>query len=331
MRSRIRCITLPTVFSLLVCGSASAHPHPDAPGPNVPTLQRSRRYPLINPLLDIEYPVAFTELKPFRDKLESLIKRQVAKKKAADVAVYFRDLNNGYWTGVNEREEFTPASLLKVPLMMTVFREAESRPALLAQRLLCAPEHVANYQVSTDVRPVNPVQVGMEYSVEELLRRMSSYSDNGAALMVAGTVSRESLSETFSDLGVEFSTPGLLSGPLSVKQYASFLRILYNASYLDKPHSQKALEYLADSSFAKGLVAGVPEGVWVAHKFGERQEGEVRQLHDCGIVYHPKEHYLLCVMTRGSDTSALAGVVAEISRLVYDEVSAQLKPLPAKR
>lgn len=321
MRSRMMCIAISSVLSVFaaVCGAPA-----DAKGPNAPVLQRSRRYPLINPLLDIEYPVAFVELKPFRDEIEALVRKQLAKKRASEVAVYFRDLNNGYWTGVNERAEFTPASLLKVPLMMTVFREAETDPDLLTRRLICAPEHVSNYQLSTDVKPLMSVQVGMEYPVEELLRRMSSYSDNAAALMLAGTVSRDALAQTFSDLGVEFSTPGALSGPLSVKQYASFLRILYNASYLSKRHSQKALEFLSESSFGHGLAAGVPPGVVVAHKFGERQDGAVRQLHDCGIVYHPKEHYLLCVMTRGRDTAELTGVIAEVSRLVYDEVSAQL-------
>ncbi|MBI5594813.1 MAG: serine hydrolase [Elusimicrobia bacterium] len=304
-----------------LCGPAAAHDKKDAP-----SLQRSNRYPLIHPLLDIEYQVAFTELKPFRDKVQALVERLTEQGRAVRISVYFRDLNNGYWTGVDERREFTPASLLKVPLMMTIFREAESDPTLLSRRLTCSSEELSRHPMSIDVPPASPVQPGMTYSVEDLMRRMVSDSDNGAAVMLAGLVTREALEETFSDLGVELSTPGAVSGPLSVKQYASFFRMLYNASYLGKAESEKALEHLAASSFKKGLAAGVPEGVTVAHKFGERfVEGQsVRQLHDCGIIYHPKEHYLLCVMTQGRDGPALAGAIAEVSRLVYGEVDAQL-------
>ena len=86
--------------------------------------------------------------------------------------------------------------------------------------------------------------------------------------------------------------------------------------------SEEALDLLTKSEFKDGLVAGVPPGVTVAHKFGERgAEGErMRQLHDCGIVYCPRSPYVLCVMTRGEDFQQLIGTTEDISRLVYGEI-----------
>ncbi len=65
----------------------------------------------------------------------------------------------------------------------------------------------------------------------------------------------------------------------------------------------------------------------VAHKFGERSflDKKTKQLHDCGIVYHPAKPYVLCVMTRGDDFDKLSAVLRSVSALVYQEVDAQQK------
>jgi hypothetical protein len=110
---------------------------------------------------------------------------------------------------------------------------------------------------------------------------------------------------------------------MSVKDYASFFRILYNASYLSKDSSQKALSLLSEVDFTDGLRGGVPKDVPVANKFGERQVGTTQQLHDCGIVYLTDHPYLLCIMSRGSDFDELASSIKTVSHLVYIEMSKQ--------
>ncbi|MDO8560151.1 MAG: serine hydrolase [bacterium] len=57
---------------------------------------------------------------------------------------------------------------------------------------------------------------------------------------------------------------------MSVKDYASFFRILYNASYLNREQSERALGLMTKTRFRDGIIAGVPAGRPVAHKFGER-------------------------------------------------------------
>jgi beta-lactamase class A len=115
---------------------------------------------------------------------------------------------------------------------------------------------------------------------------------------------------------------------LSVKEYASFFRVLYNASFLTREHSEQALALLAETDFPYGIESGLPPGTVVAHKWGIRtstvQGEDVEQLHDCGLVYYPNHPYLLCVMTRGDDTLRQAQLIAEVSRVVYDEVTKSL-------
>ena len=80
-------------------------------------------------------------------------------------------------------------------------------------------------------------------------------------------------------------------------------------------------EALAQSDFNDGLRRGVPSSIAVAHKFGERflESGE-RHLHDCGIIYHPTNPYLLCVMTRGTDFDALSALIGDISKEVFTAI-----------
>jgi beta-lactamase class A len=153
---------------------------------------------------------------------------------------------------------------------------------------------------------------------------MIVYSDNNAFMLLSAHVSPAELQRTYEKL--DLRAPGSAATPeLSAETYASFFRVLYNASYLPKDLSEWALSVLAESDFRDGIVRGVPRGVAVAHKFGEHRDdaaGKV-QLHDCGIVYVPGHPYLLCVMTRGTSFEHLDDAIAAISRVVHGEVSTQ--------
>ena len=84
--------------------------------------------------------------------------------------------------------------------------------------------------------------------------------------------------------------------------------------------SNRALGILSESMFKDGIVAGVPKGTIVAHKFGEQKNGNVQQLHDCGIVYYKPNPHLLCVMTQGDNIDELKPVIQDVSKKVYEEV-----------
>ena len=85
---------------------------------NATTLAHSA--PLINPLLDLEPTLDYSELRPFKHRIEQFIASTLRSDSVRHISVYFRDLNNGPLFGINEKERFTPASLLKVPLMIAV-------------------------------------------------------------------------------------------------------------------------------------------------------------------------------------------------------------------
>jgi beta-lactamase class A len=117
---------------------------------------------------------------------------------------------------------------------------------------------------------------------------------------------------------------------ISVHGYSGFLRILYNASFLNKEMSEKALQIMSLQNFPYGLNAGVPKGTKVASKFGEfndKDNPDVIQLHEFGIVYHPKGPYILGILTRGNDWQMQADIIKSVSAMVYNSVSMTINDL----
>ncbi len=282
-------------------------------------------YPYVNPLLECDSTVEnIGSLRDLENTLEKYIDSEVRKSHVSTISIYLRDLNNGPWVGINEKEDFSPASLIKVPLLIAYLKQSEANPQILNQ--LMPIESIVAYQ-DQNILPDEQLGLGQQYSVLDLLKKMIIYSDNVAYDILVNKIDSSFLIAAYQDFGIDISKG--LKDPagniLSVKDYASFFRILFNASYLSDSNSNLALEILTQSTYKDGLLAGVPEDTVVAHKFGERRYAQTSelQLHDCGIVYLPDSPYLICVMTRGNDFKQLSTIIAEISRMVYSDLSQQ--------
>ncbi|MEK9174054.1 MAG: serine hydrolase, partial [Patescibacteria group bacterium] len=269
-------------------------------------VRQNSGYSYINPLLECEVAEGAIDAhkENFQDDLESFVETLKKDQKLTDTAVYFRDLNNGPTFGVNEKEEFFPASLLKVPVMMVYYHASEQDPNILETEILY--EKPKDFGFTPTIVPREELVPGQSYQVEELIRRMIIHSDNQALFLLSSRLPLESIGGLFSILGVGEDVLTNPDAKLTVKEYAGFFRTLFNSSYLSRENSEKALALLAMTDYQDALVAGVPADTKVSHKFGEAGTADVeRQLHDCGIVYLPNHPYLACIMTRGKNPGTL--------------------------
>ena len=283
---------------------------------------------LTNPILDCEFfqNDEFTSFKRMEYKIKDVIDDEKSKKHATHISIYFRDMNTGAWVGVNEKESFSPASLLKVPVMMAYYKLAEKDPTFLSKEVEYHSDDFDAIGLTQDIVPTESLQENGKYKIDDLISRMIINSDNQSQFMLISQIPQSGFESVYVDLGI--TIPGVrgIEDFMTVKEYASFFRILYNATYLTRDYSEKALGLLTQVEFDKALGAGIPDNIILAHKFGERgyinDEGKnVKQLHDCGIVYYPERPYLLCVMTRGDDLEKLSATIQRISRLVYEDVN----------
>ena len=282
---------------------------------------------LVNPLLECadREGLVFNELRTFKRKIVGYLEEQRLQGRMINTSVYFRDLNNGIWFGINENLKFIPASLFKLPLLLGYLKMAELNRNIFDIPITINEQNFPKKQYPQNIEPAATLQKGMTYTIRDLLTRMITYSDNISGQILFELNKGAYLQQVLDDLGLPTETdPKTGEIEIAIKHYAVFFRVLYNASYVDHVLSQQALELLSKVDFKGGLVAGLPEGITVAHKFGERVLDDVIQLHDCGIIYYPNKPYMLCVMTRGSNMENLNNIISEISRITYQEVSAQV-------
>ncbi len=287
-------------------------------------------YPMLNPLLD-EFKAEglnMVELRTFRDKIESYIAKEEAISPDLHVSYYFRDLNNGLWTGINEKEAFAPASLMKIPVMVAILKKAETDPSVFNLEMVY--DSINNSLVEED-QGFKKVH-GQHYSMDDLIKMMIDYSDNFATLTLLKYIGEEAVQKVEADLNIRIKPEYTeLTNFVTVKNYAGFFRILYNASYLNQKMSQKALAYLSKAEYNEGIRKAIPDTIMVAHKYGKRDlhkagdKLESIQLHHFGLVYYPGKPFILGIMTRGSNLVQKKRIIYELSKITFEEVDKQTK------
>ncbi len=288
--------------------------------------------PLTSPLLAVEVGTekAFPELQPAKTALSKVIEQSNAAGGTKDVSVYYRLLNSGRWFEINGNASYAPASLLKVFVMVAYYAEAENtdNPALLQKQIQF--EGSVNPALDTPGEVIPHFMSGQQYSIEDVISQMIKYSDNDALSTLIDNFGPSTLKEfnqIFTDLQIPSPTNQKESSFnfLSVEQYAMIFRVLYSTTYLSPRYSQLALDLLSKAHYSNGIVAGVPPGTLVAHKFGvttnptTSTSPALPELHDCGIVYYPGHPYLLCIMTRGSNFASLQDLIKKISATAFQQ------------
>ncbi|MEO8146176.1 MAG: serine hydrolase [Bacteroidia bacterium] len=275
---------------------------------------RQNDYELIKPLLLGDLGDEDVSLFPLKEEIKKYVDQQKSAGIITSASVYLRKLNNGYWISVNEGEEYSPGSLMKVPTMITYLKDAERNPELLNKEILFK-KHFGGIPEQTLTGKT--LVEGKTYTVKELIYYMIVYSDNDAAALLNQNVNFATMQKLFADIQLPVPNSGQPDYLVNSSDYSRFFRILYNGSYLNWDMSQYALNLLTQSAFKSGLVKDIDLNVKVAHKFGERNNNGEQQLHEFGIVYLDNSPYLIGVMTKGADHTLLPNVISGVSDIIY--------------
>ena len=247
----------------------------------------------------------------------------------SSASVRFSDIEAAEGFTINPDETYDPASLTKVPLAMAYYELAENDPSILSQSITYTGEQ--DLDTDDQIESATQLTPGDSYTVEEMIEHMIRYSDNNAEQLLADHLSAigqlSALQSLYADLGIQINP----NDPdyMTVQSYSLFLRVLFNATYLDRDYSEQLLQLLSQSDFTEGIRASVPSAIPVAQKFGDARIPNAQgqqigaELQDCGIIYYPDHPYILCVMTKGNDVTDLERVIAGVSQTVYQNIAAR--------
>ena len=285
-------------------------------------------FSLLNPLLRLlKYDSAedrrantIVSFNFLRQNIEDLLGEQ--KKQTG---IYIEDLNTGTWMGINEKQKFVPASLIKVAFAMAALKKVDKGIWTMDTNLLLQPKY-KNKKYGELYKLADFSDIPLHLVIEEMIIS----SDNTAVSMIYNSLTKEEKDDIFYHIGqrnpdenpefphvVEFYSP---------KELANAYRVLYNSSFLTRKNSQYLLELLSKTKFRQEIPRGLPSGVNIAHKIGEatmasNQKLEQVSFHDCGIVYYPQRPYMICVMTEGIAIKDASNFIASISEKTYNYIS----------
>lgn len=288
-------------------------------------------YKFIDPVLLLQVPedTSTPQFQSLKDTISNYINTAKSENNATDISVYFRQLNTDRWVGIDDTELYAPASILKVVSLIAFLRDAQQNPSLYSTNVTITDQEMNTDSNQDYYPPSTPIEIGNTYSAQDLLSHMIVDSDNNAANAIDTLIGPTALNKTFTDLKLPVLNQNTKTDFISPRVYSHIFRSLYNGAYLSDQISDEALQLMSQTTFTQGLVAGVPAGTVVSHKFGERtitaadnvtNPAVTRELHDCGIIYAPNDPYLLCVMTKGTDFDSLQTVISDISAITWKSV-----------
>jgi len=227
-------------------------------------------------------------------------------------SLYFEYLPTGTSIRIAGEDKEVAASLIKLPAAMELYKAHE-----LGKIDLDSEIELKTEWLDSGFGELYKKGVGHKLTLREAVEIMLRDSDNTALKAVSvtmmGLVPREE--NPFNFLDTEFFQNPDLTVSISARSYSSFLKCLYFSCYLNKQDSQELLGYLSETKFEDRIVAGVDDGVNVAHKVGNYKQDTQS---DCGIVYLDRKNYLLCVLIEGPDNTETDAKIADISKLAFE-------------
>lgn len=281
--------------------------------------EQQEMYPLLAKRIFLEQPTdVLVNFQPLRAKVKEYL-----DKTGVSNSFYFEYLFTGSTIRHGESNQFVGASLMKIPIVMDLYKAAEQGKISLDQEIT-----VRTTDINQDPQFGNKknLKAGDVITLREAAKISLVESDNTASLLVFNTTEGllkpedQAINNLDVETAVEDSSQGKIA-LISAREYSSFLKCLYFSCFLSPEHSQEILNEITDTdNTGKDRIrAGVPENVTVAQKIGSFSN---LTQSDCGIVYVPDRRYLVCIML-DEDGEVANKHIQEISKIVFDYVSSQ--------
>lgn len=256
------------------------------------SITRMNGYELIKPLMFVDNTCESESMNRIKQEINVMISSYKSAGMLTSASVYLKNFNKNEWMSINETDKYDPGSMLKVPILIAILKMSESSPKLLDKKLTYDREfNTANNPTILG----KSIVLGHSYTVRELLTYMIKSSDNSATNLLNTILDQQVYEKLFTDLGIERPDWKKNTYLININDYSKFLRILYNAGYINKVNSEYAIELLTTSDFKNGILKELPKNIQVAHKFGESGNQFEKELHESGIIYLNNLNYLITI------------------------------------
>jgi len=235
-------------------------------------------------------------------KVENLIKDL-----KGNYGVYTYNLVTKKTYSLDQNEIFPAASLMKLPVILTLFQEVEAGKIDLTTKYVLKNSDKQLGAGSMQYKPAGTV-----FTYEKMVELMGKQSDNTAFNVFRKILGDERIQKTIDELGMK--TTSLKDFETTPSDMGLFFRRFYSGSAVSRQHRDQILSYITDTFDESRIPAGVPKGTRVAHKVGT----DIGVYADAGVVYGEKP-FILVIMTRDVSDKEAKATVPTIAKIVWDE------------
>lgn len=222
-----------------------------------------------------------------------------------DYGVFVQDLATGEGYGFNTEKIFTAASLIKLPVLLTLYKEAEAGNLDLDTKYALKVGDKRGGAGSLQYKPV-----GYVTTYRKMAELMGEQSDNTAFNVLSKILSEEKIQKIIDDLGMKRTS--FADGETMPGDICLFFYKLYTQNILVKDDRDEILSFLTNTIWEDRIPAGIPKEIKVAHKIGT----EVGVISDAGIVFSQKP-FILVILSEGVLEKEAKEVLPKIAEIVY--------------
>jgi beta-lactamase class A len=268
-----------------------------------------------------------------RDSLVEQIQARISAEPGVQVGLAYVDLASGDTLFLNADTSFHAASTMKVPVMIELFRRANTGSFRMDQGLLMVNQFASivdgspySLDVGSDSDSTLYHRIGQRVRVDTLLRLMITRSSNFATNTLITLVGADAVTRSMRSLGAQRiqvlrgvedgkAFEKGMNNTTTARDLAIILRAIQEGKAGSPVATREMLAILLAQEFNEKIPAGLPPGTRVAHKTGEITAVS----HDAAIIYPTgRKPYVLVVLTRGiADGTRSSKLIADISAIMY--------------
>ncbi len=261
---------------------------------------------------------------------------RLAEAANGEISVAAVSLDGNASLSIDADKVYHAASTMKVPVMIELFRQAQSRQLSLDDAVMVRNQFRSIVDGSPyaldpgdDSDDATYLKVGTRVSLRELCESMITLSSNLATNVLIERLGIGSIRDGVErlDAGGMQVVRGLEDGKAfaagrvnstSARGLAQLLLALGRHRAVSEAADTEMLAMLARQRWNDAIPAGLPAGTPVAHKTG----WITRIHHDAAIVYGMRP-FVLVILTRGiDDDRKSAALMAEVAKVVYQRLEA---------
>ena len=276
---------------------------------NIPQFRSAeQRKPLMTPLTENAHIVG----------IENGIKNLMAQYPTIQPSVFVWDYETGHFADINASEQYSAASIIKIPVLLQLFRSIEAKQVSLYDEMTLTNYYRAEGSGGLQFKAENS-----KYTLDDLARVMITDSDNSATNMIMSKIgSMTDVNQGIREWGLKHThvktwLPDLAgTNHTTARDLATMLYNIENPEFLSMSSREKIFDYMGHVKNNRLIQAGLGPGASFLHKTGDIG----KMLGDAGIVYTPNGKKYIVVILANRPYNSVAGkdFIVHASEIIYN-------------